>query len=54
MTESLVLGFPGTKERFAVRELINRGIGPFLIGNSALETEKIWNDAIWQIAMSYR
>lgn len=40
--------------RFAVRELINREIAPFLIGKNPLETEKIWNDACWEIGMSYK
>jgi len=41
-------------ERFAVRELIDREIGPFLAGKSPLETEKIWNDAVGEIGMSYK
>lgn len=47
-------GIARDTERFAVRELINREIGPFLVGKSPLETEKIWNDAVWEIGMSYK
>ena len=35
-------GISRDTERFAVRELINRDIGPFLIGKAPLDTEKIW------------
>lgn len=47
-------GIARDSERFAVRELINREIGPFLLGKSPLETEKVWNDAAWEIGMSYK
>ena len=35
-------GISRDAERFAVRELVNRDIGPFLIGRDPLNTEKIW------------
>jgi L-alanine-DL-glutamate epimerase-like enolase superfamily enzyme len=41
----LGVGISRDQERFAVRELVNREIGPFLIGKSPLETEKVWTDA---------
>jgi L-alanine-DL-glutamate epimerase-like enolase superfamily enzyme len=47
-------GIARDQERFAVRELVNREIGPFLIGKDPIETEKIWNDAAWEIGMSYK
>ena len=46
-------GISRDAERFAVRELINRDIGPFLIGRFPMDTEKIWLDAPWEIGMSY-
>ena len=46
-------GIGRDQERFATRELINREIGPFLVGKPPLNTEKIWNDARWEIGMSY-
>jgi len=46
-------GISRDTERFAVRELINREIAPFLVGKDPLETEKIWKDACWEIGMSY-
>jgi len=46
-------GISRDAERFAVREVINREIGPFLIGKDPLNTEKVWNDACWEIGMSY-
>lgn len=46
-------GISRDTERFAVRELINRDIGPFLIGKAPLDTEKIWMDAPWELGMSY-
>ena len=46
-------GISREAERFAVRELINRDIGPFLIGRVPLDTENIWMDAPWEIGMSY-
>ena len=48
------IGISRDTERFAVRELINREIGPFLVGKDPLETEKIWEDAGWEIGMAYR
>lgn len=33
-------GIARDAERFAVRELINREIGPFLVGKDTMETEK--------------
>jgi L-alanine-DL-glutamate epimerase-like enolase superfamily enzyme len=50
----LGVGISRDQERFAVRELINREIAPFLIGKSPLETEKVWSDAAWEIGMSYK
>lgn len=47
-------GISRDSERFAVREIINREIAPFLVGKDPLETEKIWNDACWEIGMSYK
>jgi L-rhamnonate dehydratase len=47
-------GIARDAERFAVRELINREIGPFLVGKDPMQTEKIWNDACWEIGMSYK
>ena len=47
-------GISRDSERFAVREIINREIGPFLVGKDPMETEKIWNDACWEIGMSYK
>ena len=47
-------GISRDTERFPVREVINREIGPFLIGKSPLDTEKIWKDAIWEMGMSYK
>ena len=47
-------GISRDSESFAVRELINREIAPFLVGRSPLETEKIWNDAVWEMGMSYK
>jgi L-rhamnonate dehydratase len=46
-------GISRDTERFAVRELINREVGPFLIGKDPMETEKIWTDARWEIGSSY-
>jgi L-rhamnonate dehydratase len=48
------VGIARDQERFAVRELVNREIGPFLIGKDPMETEKIWSDAAWEIGMSYK
>src|SRR5687768_12062962 len=47
------IGISRDTERFAVRELINREIAPFLVGKDPIETEKIWKDACWDIGMSY-
>ena len=47
-------GISRDQERFAVRELINREIGPFLVGKDPLEHEKVWNDACWELGMSYK
>jgi L-rhamnonate dehydratase len=47
-------GISRDAERFAVRELINREIGPFLLGKDPMATEKIWKDAAWEIGMSYK
>jgi L-alanine-DL-glutamate epimerase-like enolase superfamily enzyme len=38
------VGMSRDTERFAVRELINREIAPFLVGKDPIETEKIWNN----------
>ena len=46
-------GISRDQERFAVRELINREIGPFLLGKDPIDTEKIWGDAPWELGMSY-
>jgi L-alanine-DL-glutamate epimerase-like enolase superfamily enzyme len=46
-------GISRDQERFAVRELINREIRPFLIGKDPIDTEKIWDDAPWELGMSY-
>src|SRR5262245_22809247 len=47
-------GIARDAERFAVRELIHYELGPFLLGKDPVETEKIWNDACWDIGMSYK
>jgi len=47
-------GIARDAERFAVRELIHQDIRPFLLGKDPMETEKIWNDACWDIGMSYK
>ena len=47
-------GISRDAERFAVRELIRHEIGPFLLGKDPLATEKIWNDACWELGMSYK
>src|SRR2546428_5999957 len=47
-------GISRDAERFAVRELIHQEIRPFLLGKDPMETEKIWNDACWEIGMSYK
>jgi L-rhamnonate dehydratase len=47
------IGISRDTERFAVRELINREIAPFLVGKDPIETEKIWKDACWDIGMSH-
>ncbi len=47
-------GISRDAERFAVRELIHQEISPFLLGKDPLATEKIWNDACWEIGMAYR
>jgi L-rhamnonate dehydratase len=47
------IGISRDTGRFAVRELINREIAPFLAGKDPLATEKIWKDAPWEIGMSY-
>jgi len=47
-------GISRDAERFAVRELIHREISPFLLGKDPVATEKIWNDACWDIGMSYK
>jgi L-alanine-DL-glutamate epimerase-like enolase superfamily enzyme len=47
-------GIARDAERFAVRELIHHELGPFLLGKDPMETEKIWNDACWDIGMSYK
>ena len=47
-------GISRDTESFAVRELINRQIAPFLVGRSPLETETIWNDAVWEMGVSYK
>jgi len=47
-------GISRDAERFAVRELIHQEIRPFLLGKDPVETEKIWNDACWDIGMSYK
>ena len=54
-TDSGHIGFGISRdtERYAVRELINRDIAPFLLGKDPICTEKIWQDACWEIGMSY-
>ena len=54
-TDSGDIGFGISRdtERYAVRELINRDIAPFLLGKDPICTEKIWQDACWEIGMSY-
>lgn len=47
-------GISRDQERFAVRELINREIAPFLAGKDPLDNEKVWNDACWELGMSYK
>ncbi|MBM3942152.1 MAG: mandelate racemase/muconate lactonizing enzyme family protein [SAR202 cluster bacterium] len=47
-------GISRDQERFAVRELINREIGPFLAGKDPMSTEQIWNEASWELGQSYR
>src|SRR2546421_10566126 len=47
-------GISRDAERFAVRELIHREIRPFLLGKDPLATEKIWNDACWDMGMSHK
>jgi L-alanine-DL-glutamate epimerase-like enolase superfamily enzyme len=47
-------GISRDAERFSVRELINRELGPFLVGKDPVATEKIWSDAAWEIGMSYK
>jgi L-rhamnonate dehydratase len=47
-------GISRDAERFAVRELIHHEIRPFLLGTDPVETEKIWNDACWDIGMAYK
>ena len=46
-------GIGRDQERFPTREIINREIGPFLIGKPAMNTEKIWEDARWELGMAY-
>jgi L-rhamnonate dehydratase len=46
-------GISRDQERFAVRELINNEVGPFLVGKDPIDTEKIWGDAPWELGMSY-
>ena len=41
-------------ERVGVRELINRELGPFLIGRHPIETERIWNEAFWELGQNYQ
>ena len=48
------VGIARDTERFAVRELINRDIKPFLEGKEPLDTEKIWQDAIWEIGTNFQ
>lgn len=54
-TDSGLTGFGISRdtERYAVRELINREIAPFLVGKDPVCTEKVWKDACWEIGMSY-
>jgi len=47
-------GVSGESGRFAVRELINTELGPFLIGRNPFDAEKIWGDACWEMGMSYK
>ena len=41
-------------ERLAVEVLINRELGPFLIGRNPIETERIWNEAWWELGQNYK
>ena len=47
-------GISRDAERFAVRQLIHQEISPFLLGKDPMATEKIWNDACWELGMSYK
>jgi len=48
------VGITRNWQRFGVRELINREIGPYLIGKDPLNTEKIWRDAYLGISLPYQ
>ena len=48
------VGITRNWQSFGVRELINREIAPFLIGKDPIDTEKIWQDAFWEINLSYK
>jgi L-alanine-DL-glutamate epimerase-like enolase superfamily enzyme len=51
-SEHIGFGISSDTERYTVRELINRDIAPFLLGKDPICTEKIWQDACWDIGMS--
>ena len=53
-TDSGHIGFGISRdtERYAVRELINRDIAPFLLGKDPICTEEIWQDTCWDIGIS--
>jgi L-rhamnonate dehydratase len=48
------IGMCRDQGRSSIPELLTQELGPFLIGRNPIETERIWNEAWWEMGQPYK